>query len=101
MLGPQDGYLIPSEQSVCNPSLKNAEQVSVIRFYTMGPTAIVARRVQPTVLEISFTREADDEPAKTHGTLATLAIPADARIIDEVFEAEVPLDCSGTRRRVE
>jgi hypothetical protein len=98
-LGPHDGVLIPSEQSFCNPSLKNATDVSLINFYTMGPETIVARRTQPTRLEILFTVEADDEPAKTHGTLATIPIPADAHIVDTIAKIvdggrEVPIDCS-------
>ncbi len=98
-LGPHDGILLASEQSTCNPSLKKANEVSVIKFATMGPETIVARRVRPTLLEISFAREADDEPAKTHGTLATVAIPADARVVDAISEIdgegqERAIDCS-------
>jgi hypothetical protein len=100
-LGPHDGYLIASQQSVCNPSLKNATVVSVINFYTMGPEIIFARRVQATLLEIAFTREVDDEPAKTHGTIATIPIPADARIVDAISDIrgagkEGPFDCSAS-----
>ena len=98
-LGAHDGVLVPSEQSACDPSLKNAAEVSLIRFETMGPETIVARRVRPTLLEISFTVEADDEPAKTHGTLGTIPIPGDARVVDAVSEIvdggeERPIDCS-------
>ena len=98
-LGPHDGVLLPSEQSACNPSLKNATEVSLIRFETMGPETIVVRRVLPTLLEISFTVEADDEPAKTHGTLGTIQIPEGARVVDAISEIvdgdkERPIDCS-------
>jgi hypothetical protein len=101
MLGPQDGVLVPTEQSACSPSLKNAREVSVIRFYTMGPKTIVARRVQPTLLEISFTVEADDEPAKTHGTLGKIPIPADVRVVDAISEVDAGgkgkrFDCSSS-----
>jgi hypothetical protein len=97
-LGPHDGVLLPFEQSACNPSLKNATEVSLIRLETMGPETIVARRVRPTLLEISFTVEADDEPAKTHGTLGTIPIPADARVVDAISEIvdggeERPIEC--------
>lgn len=101
-LGPQVGTLLPSEQSVCNRALTDEIQVSVIRFHTMGPKTIVARRIQPTLLEIMYTVDADDEPSKTRGTLTTIPIPADARIVDaisEILEAgkESPLDCSSMK----
>jgi hypothetical protein len=97
------GTLVPSQQSVCDGTLKDARIVSRIELNTMGPETIVARRVAPTVLEISFTVDADDEPAKTHGVLARIAIPAEARVIDQVREVredgtEAPLDCSSSAR---
>lgn len=101
MLGPQFGTLAPSEQSVCNASLKSATDVSVIRFHTMGPKTFVARRTEPTVLEISWNVDADDSPEKTRGTSATIPIPADARIVDAIQDIrgqgnEAPFDCSAS-----
>lgn len=98
-LGRQHGTLVPSEQSVCDPALKGAGVVSVLALHTMGPKTIVARRVAPALLEISFTVDADDEPAKTHGVLATIHVPAEARVIEQVREVhedgrEAPLACT-------
>lgn len=56
-LGVHDGSIFAAEQSACNPALKGANRVSVIHFVTMGPETIVARRVQPSLLEISFNRD--------------------------------------------
>jgi hypothetical protein len=97
------GTLVPSQQSVCDPALKNRSVVSTIQLNTMGIETIVARRVEPTALEISFSVEADDEPSKTHGVLARIAVPAQARVIDQVIEVredgtEAPLDCSSSAR---
>ncbi len=97
-LGPQFGALAPSEQSVCNASLKSATQVSVIHFHTMGPKTVSARRVQPGMLEISWNVEADDSPDKLHGTYATIPIPTDARIVDAIQDIRAagkdePFDC--------
>jgi hypothetical protein len=97
------GTLVPSEQSVCDPTLKSASIVSVIKLHTMGGETIVARRVTPDVLEISFTVDADDEPSKTQGVLARIAIPVRARVVDQVREVredgtESPLDCSPSAR---
>jgi len=49
-----------------------------------GSGSVTASRTRPTLLEISFNVEADDEPAKLHGTLATIPIPADARVVDAI-----------------
>lgn len=98
-LGRQHGTLVPSEQSVCDPALKVAGVDSVVKLHTMGPKTLVARRVAPALLEISFTVDADDEPSKTHGVLATIPIPAEARIVEQVREVleggqEAPLACT-------
>ena len=99
-LGPQFGTLSPSTLSVCDPALKKDALVSALYLHTMGPKTIVARRVQPGLLEISWTREADDAPEKIKGTIATIPIPPDARIVDAVQVIrspgdEAPFDCSG------
>ena len=101
-LGAHDGVLFAEEQSARNPSLRTANQLSVIHFVTMGPETIVARRTQPTLLEIVFTVEADDEPAKLHGTLATIPIPADAHVVDAIYAIGAggekrAIDCSSKK----
>lgn len=98
-LGVHGGSLFAAEQSACDPSLKSGDQVSVIHFVTMGPETIVARRVRASLLEIYFDRDADDEPAKTHGLLATIGVPADARFSDSIAMIgengeERVIDCS-------
>ena len=98
-LGVHGGSLFAAEQGACVPSLKSADQVSMIHFVTMAPETIVARRVGASLLEIHFDRDADDEPAKTHGRLATIGIPADARISDSIVMKgangeERVIDCS-------
>lgn len=101
-LGAQQGELVPSQQSVCDASLKKSPDVSILHFYTMGPKTLTARRVRPESLEIIFDVAADDEPAKTHGTLATIPIPHDARIVEAVLDESSPgagaaFDCSRSR----
>jgi len=99
-LGAHAGDLLPADQSPCDASLRDESRVSVLRFHGMGPKTLVARRVQPTRIEVTFKVDADDEPAKVAGTLATITVPADARIVDGIREIrdgkEAPFACSPT-----
>jgi len=99
-LGTHSGVLVPSEQSLCNPSLKGDSRVSVLIFATMGPETLTVTRIQASELEVTFHVEADDEPAKLDGTLATLSIPARATIEEAILEmtgvaSSRPVDCRG------
>lgn len=96
MLGPHDGYLTPSKQSVCNPALKTGKTVAVLGLTTMGPRTFTADRVQPGLLEIVRHVMADPEE---HKVLARIPIPADARITDALVDIrsagnEGPFDCA-------
>jgi hypothetical protein len=98
-LGRRQGALVPADQSVCRPDAKTGDVVSSVTLETMGVTHLLARRVAPGAIEISFTVEADDEPAKTHGTLARIAVPPGLAVVDHVLVArdngtQRVLDCS-------
>jgi hypothetical protein len=66
----------------------------------MGPETLTVTRIQASELEVTFHVEADDEPAKLDGTLATLSIPARATIEEAILEmtgvaSSRPVDCRG------
>jgi hypothetical protein len=96
-LGTHTGYLTPSEQSLCTPSLRRGDVVSQLALNTMGPKTLFAKRTAPDKLEIGFHVDADPEE---RGVLGTLAIPADAVISEAISDIrgpqdEAPFDCKG------
>lgn len=100
VLGRRQGVLVPSDQSVClPPSAKKGDVVSFVELNTMGETHLVARRVAPELIEVTFDVDADDEPAKLHGVLARIPVPAGLPIVDQVRVVREdgsvgPLDCT-------
>lgn len=96
MIGPQRGELEANDQSVCKPSLKTGNTVSVLTFNKMGVKTFFAKRVQPDLLEISYFVAADPEE---RGVVAKIPVPADAQISDAITDIqgvgnEKPFDCA-------
>jgi hypothetical protein len=97
-LGTPAGALLPSNQAVCGDKQiaykKTGQEIAKITFYVGGAETFAVVRSNPGQLDVVSIQGADgycpSNDCETRKTLASFAIPTDARITEAILDIEGP-----------